>query len=250
MTKHPALRDVVAALSGADPADVDTVVDSLVDRGSCRVVFGARCVACGGHGVVGGGCRVCGASRCALHNGCGGCGGQGLHEITTDGRETLEVLHTRGLWPWPIGGDRAPLWLPWEGSAEGDAPDTRASAISVAALGADALARCGEVVRESWPGSRLVWVARSATWLRQHHKKLASSGVASAVATEEHVFSVECAAASRGGGGFVAERMAIFWGADHPTARLWPALRSLHLVGAHLIECGPRRVVLAAELIP
>lgn len=146
----PALPDVLAVLTSqsSDAWWCAALTDSIVRTAPEGVMWGSACAPW----------AETPATRYAP-----------AHTITP--AEAVEVLATRGLWPWPVGDDAAPRW--WcercggSGSAEGRSvpcgacgatmrlddlghtadPPTLAALVAVASLGAPTLLRVEELAR-------------------------------------------------------------------------------------------------------
>lgn len=237
--RREALPRVLAALVGADPADVDAkgyvVGDEEVACNRCR----AR------HAIPG---RVCGA-----------CGGSGEWALPDDATQALETLHTHGLWPWPTDGEEATGWVDWAGDGTAR-PPSAGRVITVACVGVDALTRVREVVRDAWPGAWLTWRVMSPEELRLHHARC--SFPFSDTHPLVHVFSDQQVQRERSWpeecpyGMIRTARDANDERGHALLRRAWPALRAVAGAGLHLIVIDPvlpgrrDRVVLGVESLP
>jgi len=169
-----------------------------------------------------------------------------------DPTAALEALVARGLLPphWTDAA-RAPRW--WcddhdPRDEDHDAPPSLPALISVAALGADALARAGAIVAETWRGRALVWRVMTASEILRHHEVTARDGDG---VTEGYVFSHEHERKRRpkAFGGTPAWPVECPWTSLPTVAPAWPALRELDALGLHLLACDAARVVLGVESV-
>ena len=209
--------------------------------------------------------------------------------ITVTGpAEALEVLHTRGLWPWVPGDEAAPRWWckcngadgVWRGDVSSVCGMTRngqrgcggkhwtqppdlAAVVAVASLGVTTLATVAALAGEVQPGAAVVWRALSRDAIQEHHRGCEARRTQSPVALvfsrearDDEWEGVRMQMRERNGRKRWSEACPYYgWfgtGGDddpHGVHRAWPALRALHDCGVHLLACDPARVVLGVEAL-
>lgn len=211
------------------------------------------------------------------------------HAFTVTGpAEALEVLHTRGLWPWVPGDEAAPRWWckcngadgVWRGDVSSVCGMTRngqrgcggkhwtqppdlAAVVAVASLGVTTLATVAALAGEVQPGAAVVWRALSRDAIQEHHRGCEARRTQSPVALvfsrearDDEWEGVRMQMRERNGRKRWSEACPYYgWfgtGGDddpHGVHRAWPALRALHDCGVHLLACDPARVVLGVEAL-
>ena len=196
--------------------------------------------------------------------------------------EAVEVLHTRGLWPWPVDDDAAPRW--WcerckgrgklrplfEGSPPPSEtridtmphasvcpvcrghtadPPTLAALVAVASLGAPTLLRAEELARVLvGRAPRIVWRVMS----REALARWSQVGDGRPVATAPQTISqAACVARERWQSGDRWNGPSPWWLHDAPAdvAAAWPAVRDLVAIGVTPVALNGDRITLAVEAL-
>lgn len=195
--------------------------------------------------------------------------------------EAVEVLATRGLWPWAPGDDASPRWwcercegrgrlrMLFEGTARlgvtyfdalphasvcpvclGTAdPPTLAALVAVASLGAPTLLRVEELARVLvGRAPRVVWLVMS----REALARWSQVGDGRPVATAPQTIpQAACVARERWQSGDHWNGPSPWWLHDAPAgvAASWPAVRDLAAIGVTPVALDGDRIVLAVEAL-
>ena len=187
--------------------------------------------------------------------------------------EAVEVLATRGLWPWAPGDDAAPRWwcercqgsgldprvrlyrkpcaerCDWGTAAD---PPTLAALVAVASLGVDALRRAeGLALQLVGRSPRVVFRAVSRETLRAWtEERVYRDGDASLayVAAHEALGAPSTSPLHYGHGETWSESFPwLGLSGGHVARRHWSVVRDLGLLGAMLVDLSGDRVTLAVE---
>lgn len=179
------------------------------------------------------------------------------HTITP--AEAVEVLHSRGLWPWEPGDERAPAW--WcddhdPRDEDHDTPPSLPALVAVASLGAASLVTSVALAGELAPGAVVVWRVMTREAIVRHHELMVRDGDGTSHA---YVFSHEQERHRRpqAFGGQPAWPDVSPWMSLPHVADRWSALRALAVgegptpqpTGVHLVALDASRIVLAVEAI-
>jgi hypothetical protein len=177
--------------------------------------------------------------------------------------EAVEVLHTRGLWPWAPGDDASPRW--WCDRCDGTGldprvrlyrkpcaercdwgtaahPPTLADLVAVASLGVDTLRRAeGLALQLVGRSPRIVWRVMTREALTEWVASGAGRPVAEAPQT---IPQAACVAAVRGGWDGVTP----WWLHEaQAVAAAWSAVRDIVALGVTPVALDGDRITLAVE---